>query len=491
MTSTDPSIAFRETNWQHRQVTVMGLGSYGGGTAVVRFLAERGAQVLVSDRRDEAALAESRDLISDLPGVKVHAGGHHWSHFEAADLVVVNPAVPPSDVFVRRCQSEGKQLTTEMGLFWQLNPARVIGVTGSNGKSTTAALTSHLLEDLLPAGQVWLGGNIGRSLLPHLDEITADDWVVLELSSFQLRMLDRISARPDVAVVTNFSPNHLDWHESLDDYRASKQALVRWQTTGDYSILPADREFRQWPGAGRRILTGSTIPGDVTGDTRIHYGRVTVDLTLPSMPLRGRHNRKNATAAVCAVWSALNLATCRHAGEPAEIPPTEIQPDALSTFQPLPHRLQLVKSSAGRRFYDDSIATTPESSMAALESFEEPIVLLAGGSDKKIDLTELATAISKKVKAVALLGETAAELDRLIALKNPNLARFQSLSLQAAFEWATALSSEGDVVLLSPGCASLDWFRNFRDRGEQFSRLATDWSCDADSDQPARQSPEI
>jgi len=468
----------------------MGLGSFGGGTAVVRFLAERGARVVVSDSRDENALAGSLEMIDDLPGIEFYFGKHDWSHFEHADLVVVNPAIPPADVFFRRFLREQKPLTTEMGLFWQLNPARVIGVTGSNGKSTTTALAHHLLERSLPSGRAWLGGNIGRSLLPHIDEITADDWVVLELSSFQLRMLDRIHARPHVAVVTNFTPNHLDWHETIEDYRKSKQSLLRWQTDQDYCILPAGREFRQWPGAAQRVVTGSATEAAADRDTCIHSSGMTVDLTLPSMHLRGRHNRKNATSAFCAVWSALNILAGIHAGGRQADATPEIDLDAFATFEPLPHRLSLVTAGAGRSFYDDSIATTPESAIAALNSFDEPIVLLAGGSDKKIDLTDLAAAISEKAKAVALLGATGTELNRLIAGNNPELDRFQSKSLRAAFQWAVAHSAVGDVVLLSPGCASLDWFRNFKDRGDQFAGLAVDWSREMVTDETDRSTDE-
>lgn len=447
----DLSTISRETDWQDRRVTVMGLGSFGGGVAVVRFLSERGAKVLVSDRKDEVALAESLNQLAGLPGIDFRFGSHDWSHFENAELVILNPAITPADPFVAKLRQADIPTSSEMELFWQLNQARVIGVTGSNGKSTTTALTHHLLDASLDTGRAWLGGNIGRSLLPQIDEIQPEDWVVLELSSFQLKALNRIRARPDVAVVTNFAPNHLDWHGTLDDYRESKQILLRWQTEDDFCVLPPDGDVANWPSKAKRF----------------HIDQ----LDLPPMRLRGKHNRDNAIQAVSAVTAAMII----HARETGRTEVSPVATTSLSKFQPLPHRLAPIATTAGRTFYDDSIATTPESAIAALNSFDEPIVLLAGGSDKKLDLTEFARSISKNVKAVALLGATGPHLENLIAAQNPELSRFQADSLQAAFDWAVRQSTEGDVILLSPGCASLDWFRNFQDRGDQFAKLANDW----------------
>lgn len=461
-----------ETDWQDRRVTVMGLGSFGGGIASVRFLAERGARVRVSDRKDETTLAESLSHLSDFPNVEFRLGGHDWSHFEDADLAVLNPAIRFDDPIVERIRQSGVPTASEIELFWQLNRGRVIGVTGSNGKSTTTALTHHVLKAALAESgsnrQAWLGGNIGRSLLPHVDEIHSDDWVVLELSSFQLKALNQIQARPDVAVVTNFAPNHLDWHGTLQDYRESKQTLLRWQTEADYCVTTRDDEVASWPGNARRILTG---PGE-----EIQIGEARSEVALPAMKLRGQHNRQNAVNAFAAVFAAAALDNRDAPGDATApiLPSSAIE--AFSTFEPLAHRLAPIASAAGRTFYDDSIATTPESAIAALDSFDEPVVLLAGGSDKKLDLSELARAISANAKAVALLGTTGPQLDELISKQNPGRKRFLAESLASAFEWAVKQSSPGDAVVLSPGCASLDWFRNFQDRGEQFAKLARTWA---------------
>ena len=435
----------RNTVWHGRRVTVMGLGSFGGGVAVVRYLAERGARVLVSDRKDETALAQTLSEQTDLPNVEYGFGGHEWSHFEDAELVVLNPAVRPDDPLVERIRAAGIAVSSEIELFWQLNRGRVIGVTGSNGKSTTTALTHHVLQAAMAAdstrnGRAWLGGNIGRSLLSHVDEIHSDDWVVLELSSFQLKALNQIEARPDVAVVTNFAPNHLDWHGTLQDYRVSKQALLRWQTEADYCVTTGDDEVASWPGIARRILTGPS--------EEIQIGEARGEVALPSMKLLGLHNRQNALNAFAAVFAATAIDSRDDPGNAStqSILPSAIE--AFSTFEPLAHRLAPIASAAGRTFYDDSIATTSESAVAALNSFDEPVVLLAGGSDKKLDLSDLARAISVNVKAVALLGTTGPQLEELISKQNPGLNRFAAESLKSAFEWAVGQSSPGDVVVL-------------------------------------------
>lgn len=462
----------RDTAWADRQVTVMGLGSFGGGMAAVRFLAERGARVLISDTKDETALAEPLGQLADLKNLEFRLGGHDWSHLKNAELLVVNPAIRPDNAFVKQAVRAGIPTSSEIELFWQLNRARVIGVTGSNGKSTTTALTHHVLKaaienDSTQSRKAWCGGNIGRSLLPHVDEIQPEDWVVLELSSFQLKALDRIHARPDVAIVTNFAPNHLDWHGSLEDYRASKQALLHWQTDADYCVLTADNEVSAWPGKGRRFITGPA--------NSIRFHETQFRFVPPPMKLRGRHNRQNALNAFAAVLAATLISSARDFGDgPPNLPPASVE--SFSTFEPLPHRLAPVATAAGRTFYDDSIATTPESAIAALDSFDEPIVLLAGGSDKQLDLSGLAESIASSVKAVALLGSTGPVLERAIAAQSPGLTRQVSDSLSSAFHWAIDQSSPGDVILLSPGCASLDWFRNFQDRGNQFAQLARQWA---------------
>ena len=483
-----------------KRVTVMGLGRFGGGVSAVRFLVERGAQVTVTDLLSEADLADSLSQLDGVPLCDVHLGGHVERDFQAADLVVVNPAVPRDSRYLEVARQSGVPLTSEMNLFWQHNCGRVVGVTGSNGKSTTAAILHAILE--AGPSRCWLGGNIGCSLLPAVDGIAPDDWVVLELSSFQLNDLDRLFTSPEVAVVTNFSPNHLDWHHSLDDYRRSKQAILRWQLDHHTAVLNQDDpDVALWPSNGRRFFFGTRDLGrpgifaQQAGASRSTAGSKPRGAGFPAghcrsadhvvfrdgggeqalplsewLTLPGRHNLQNALAAACA---ALALGAS----------PSEVQ-RGLESFTPLPHRLEKVADVAGRSFYNDSLATTPESARIALEAFTEPVVLLAGGYDKGLDLSDFAQSIAEKAKAVALMGQTAEPLAFLIEQdsRGQTTPHRECPSLEAAFNWAVEQSAPGDVVLLSPGCASYGWFSNFAERGERFVKLVKAWECHQSED---------
>ena len=453
------------TELRGQRVTLMGLGSFGGGVGALRFLLDQEACVTVTDLRSASQLETSLQELDPENRVTWHLGGHDEHDFREADLVVVNPAVPYDSPFLAVARRHGVPLSSEMNLFWERNPARTIAVTGSNGKSTTTAMIHAILNG---AGKTsWLGGNIGKSLLTDLDRIGGNDWVVLELSSFQLEDLDRIQARPDIAVVTNFSPNHLDRHGTLDRYRLAKQTILRWQTQNDTAVVNQDdSDVSVWPGKGSRLWFGSRDLGrsgvfatnGQAAIVRVDGEAQNVDLQ-DCLSVPGAHNLQNASAAMCAALAAgVSLDAIRR---------------GLQSFQALPHRLQFVGEVKGRRFYNDSKATTPESAALALRAFYQPIVLLAGGYDKQIDLSLFAAAIAKDVKAVALIGQTAEQLARLIDshAERQGPARQVCASFNEAFCWAVEQSDPGDVVLLSPGCASYDWFRNYIERGDQFAGL--------------------
>jgi UDP-N-acetylmuramoylalanine--D-glutamate ligase len=279
----------------------MGLGHFGGGVAVARWLARRGATVVVTDLADENCLAAS---VADLDGESItrfRFSGHDEIDFREADLVVVNPAVRPGNRYVELARGHGAKITSEVELFLETCPARVIGVTGSNGKSTTAAMISAILE--ASGRKTWLGGNIGRSLLDHVDEMTDNDWVVMELSSFQLWYLGRGVKMPQVAVVTNCSPNHLNWHGSFEDYTAAKQRIIAEQTPADTAVLGVvGPQSAQWHAA----VKGTLLPLIPDGDLPV----MPISPNLPGLPgltqrsLSGTHNRANA---VCAVTAALGV----------------------------------------------------------------------------------------------------------------------------------------------------------------------------------------
>jgi UDP-N-acetylmuramoylalanine--D-glutamate ligase len=477
--------------YRNRRVTVMGLGAFGGGEGVVRFLSDRGARVTVTDLKSEAELAATLSRLADCRIEALHLDGHQEDDFREADLIVVNPAVPRTCPWLAVAREVGVPLTSEMNLFIEHNRARVLAVTGSIGKSTTTALAHAMLE---AAGlRAWLGGNIGRSLLPLVDDIREDDWVVLELSSFQLTDLDRLRFHPNVAVVTNLRPNHLDWHASLDEYRTAKQTILRWQQSDDVAILNADDpDVAIWPVNARTIWFGTDqtvagaglsaareAPESSTESVAVHGGtlraatrdsNITIDLR-STFPLPGDHHALNAAAAAAA-------AVAIGVDEPA------IR-SALASFTGLPHRLQFIGEHRGRRFYDDSKATTPEAALAALVAFNEPVILLAGGYDKHVDLAPFAARIAERTKAVALMGQTATTLEHLIRDHAARLAatgqgiappaRNIAPNFADAVDWAIQQSAPGDVILLSPGCASYGWFSNYVARGQAFADLIRAW----------------
>ncbi len=495
---------------RNARVTVMGLGRSGGGVAAVQFLLDRGAQVTVSDLRTADELAESLEALGSHPRLRLRLGAHDEADFRHADLIVVNPAVREDHPCLRLARLCGARLTTEIQLFCERCPGRIVGVTGSNGKSTTAAWTAQLLRCAGVGGR--LGGNIGRSLLFELDSIRPQEWVVLELSSFQLALLDRCRFRPEVAVVTNLSPNHLDRHGTVSAYRRAKASLLRWQQAGDAAVLPplpadpahwptlAHRYWfsRRWHNGPGVFVTeheavlrfdgieqcvalppsiGSTPSGrhEVVAAEESHPERACGRWPLRRMPTPLRRptsaERENLAAALCAA---------RLCG--AEL---DALKEGVGRLSKLPDRLEPVAWVDNKLFVNDTQATTPESTLLALEAFARPMVLLAGGKDKGIDLEPLAEAIARRVRAVCLFGETGPRLKQSIERSTARSGRRPTIRLAAgldeAFAEAVCLAQPGDVVLLSPGCSSYDQFTSCVERGQRFRYLVQRLSQSADN----------
>jgi len=426
-------------DFEGRQVTIMGLGHFGGGVAAARWLARQGARVRVTDLADEQTLAESLAALEDVPIARFRLGEHCEEDFRGAELVVVNPAVRPGNRFVQIARESGARLSSEIELFIRACPAPIIGVTGSNGKSTTAAMTAAILK--ADGQRTWLGGNVGGSLLEELDQIGPDDQVILELSSFQLWHLSAGANMPHIAVVTGCRPNHLDWHRNYQHYVAAKQRILTGQSRDDLAVLNMhDPEVACWePLVRGRLLR--PIPLEET----------------PALCVPGEHNRLNAACAAAA-------ATGAGCGDAA------IQ-RGLEAFCGLPQRLEQFAVIDGRRFYNDSTSTTPQATIAALRSVEGPIWLLAGGRNKGLDFGDLAAAIVQHARGAAFFGSSGEVLQGRVAAKTSGFPCTSVETMAEALQWCWARSQPGDCLVLSPACASGDQFLNFRRRGQRFVEL--------------------
>lgn len=430
-----------------KAVTVVGLGRFGGGIGVTRWLCQQGARVTVSDKASADQLAESVAALKGLD-LTLHLGGHREADFLGADLLVVNPAVPKDMPLLRAAVAVGIPCTTEINLFLERCPARVVGITGSVGKSTTTAMAGAILAKAFPTH---VGGNIGKSLLDELPAIAPDHLVVLELSSFQLADLPTIGLSPHVAVVTNLWPNHLDRHGTLEAYAAAKKNVFRFQGPSGVLVLNADDPaLAAWaaeaPGRVEFFRTAAVPPQDRFA------------LMVP-----GEHNQADAQAA----WAAAAAMGATR----------EQAADALRQFAGLPHRLQFVAEKRGVRYYNDSKCTTPGGAVVALNAFEpRRTIIIVGGSDKGAPFDDLGAALAARAKAVIGIGDTREKiLAATLACRrgdSPLIERADDLS--AAVQIAEKLASPGDVVLLSPACASYDMFTNYEERGGIFVHLVAD-----------------
>ena len=522
-----------------KTVLVMGLGRFGGGSDVAEFAVKSGAKVIVTDLVDRQKLGDSIKKLEEFSGIEFHLGSHDAADFENADIVVANPAVPGDNKFLQIARQAGKHVTSQVNIFFERCPAKIIGITGANGKSTTTALTAHLLRSAFgvqrsatqnselstqnnlegwhpqaklgdgfvsPTTQyaqlstqyetVWLTGNIGNQpFLTALDKIQPEDLVVIELSSFQIEQLAMIKKAPDVALLTNLTPNHLDRYGTFENYCAAKKHIFEFQKLDKknpaVSIFNAEDEIAaQWyekykSDKGRLCIKFSV--DDVSEEIHDCYN------------LPGRANLSNLAAA---------LAIVKYFG----VSDNSIK-NSLPSFKALSHRLELVEEINGVRWYNDSKATTPEGAITALEAFDKPIILIAGGYDKHLPFDKFAEKIIQKAKAVILIGQTAPIIAETIqnaqmslrakrsnlhtrwtkddgretksryviaseakqsqttqyAIRNTQMAIVDSLS--DAVTLASNLAKPGDIVLLSPACASYDMFENYEQRGHDFSKL--------------------
>lgn len=440
-----------------RRVLVVGLGR--SGRASVSALLARGATVVATDEQQPERLREAISGITSQ-GARFASPGELRGQLEGFEMAVLSPGIPQTAAVVADIAAAGVPIIGEVELAYRLRRSPIVAVTGTKGKSTTSALIGHLLNACgLPAR---VGGNIGNALVGEVDAPGEYEWIVAELSSFQLETVTTFHAR--VAVLLNIAPDHLDRYASMDDYARAKYNVFARQDAGDWFVgnaedarvagLRGDDELRArqlWftlsdslDGAGMYVREGMLTfsPGN---------GRETIEVArAASMPLPGAHNVQNAMAALLAAIAA-GCDPVRAGG-------------ALATFGGLHHRLERVVERAGVAYVDDSKLTTPHSTIAALRSFSQPIVLIAGGRAKGGDFDELGREIHDRVKALIPIGEAGPQIARAAGVHAAPAA-----SMRDAVERACEAAAPGDVVLLSPACASFDMFASAEDRGERFA----------------------
>lgn len=460
-----------------KKVTVMGLGLHGGGVGVVKFFVKHGARVLVTDLKPASELEESLDKLKGLK-VKYALGQHRLEDFINTDLVIKNPGVPSNSKYLLAAKERQISIETEIGLFFDWCPAPMIGVTGTKGKSTTASLIAAILKRAYD--NVFLAGNIRTSVLEILSDLDKDDLVVLELSSWQLEGLRAHQKSPHVAVITNIYPDHLNRYSSLKDYLKDKKVILQFQTKDDFLILNYDdlivRNFAKEAKATVYFYSFSDLtlnkngplanPGALLGaflvGKKIFFGPDKKEICQSNdFLLRGKHNFSNLLAAISAakIYQVSSKAVRQ----------------ALHRYQGLSGRIEFIAEKNGVKYINDTCATIPEATMVALKVFPktQSLILIAGGAAKGLSFNKLSKLITQRVKALVLLeGGATGLLEKKVRKEQEKQQRFFKMSrvnsMTEAVRVACLEAQAGDVILLSPACASFGLFKHEFDRGQQF-----------------------
>ena len=444
-----------------KKVLVVGLGK--SGLAAALFLRRRGALVTVSDVRSAEALAKEIPALIEA-GIMVESGGHGLLTFRRQDLIVVSPGVPLDTPELAQVKHFGLPVIGELELAARFLKGHTLAVTGSNGKTTTTTL----LGEILKAGGLptLVGGNIGLPVVALIDDSTEDTWSVLEVSSFQLETT--VQFHPEIAVILNITPDHLDRHGSFENYCAAKERIFAAQTAGDFLVLNADNT----PCAAAAARSAAkvywfSVEHPVPQGAWLEQGSVVYRaaedaptehvMPLRGIPLKGSHNIENVLAAVVAA---------RLAGVPAEI----IR-HAVESFQAVEHRLEYVVTHNGVQFYNDSKATNVDATAKAIAAFSGGIHLILGGKDKNSDYTLLSDLLRERVSAVYTIGSAAAKIESHL---RGVVSIYSCETLDKAVASAAAAARPGEVVLLAPACSSFDQFENYEQRGKVFKQLVKD-----------------
>ena len=424
------------SNWKNKKVLIMGLGLHGGGVGVAKFFYQQKADVLVTDLKTEDKLKDSIEKLKKFKRIKYALGGHKEEDFISADLIIKNPDVPETSPYLEIARKNNIPVETDISLFFKLSKAFTIGVTGTKGKSTTASLIYHIIKSKYK--RTFLAGNIGVSLLELLPKIKKSDRVVLELSSFEL---EGLTQSPNIAVVTNIMPDHLNRYGTMSEYVRTKKIIFKYQNEKDILILnnddPAAKEFAK------------EAPSRV-----IFYSKI---VKPKNFKLFGEHNLYNLSAAI-EVAKIMNISQ-------------KYIEKSLKSFKGVPNRQEFIKEVNGVKYFNDTTATMPEATITAISTFKKnfirsKLILICGGQNKGLKYDELIKTIKEKVDELVILPGTASD-----EIKN-GLTGYNRIhevaSMYEAVNKTNELAKAGDVVILSPAAASFNLFKNEFDRGNQF-----------------------
>ena len=449
-------------NWlKNKKVAIIGLGV--SNSPLIDYMYKMNANITVFNNKTEDKIDKS--ILQKIEQYKIekHFGENYLSNLKDFDIIFKSPSVRPDLPEIQEEVKKGAKLTSEIELVIELSPCKTIAVTGSDGKTTTTALIYEILKNKY---KCFLGGNIGIPLFTKIQEIKPEDIVVLELSSFQLMTMKK---SPDIAVVTNITPNHLDIHKSYQEYIEAKTNIFKNQNEDNKLVLNYDneitREFsKQAPGkvvffSSKEKLENGVIYDDGTVKI-VEDGLRRHVLKLKDTKLRGKHNAENICAAIAATNGLVDI---------------ETQIKAITNFEGVAHRIEFVREINGSKWYNDSIASSPTRTIAGLNSFEEEIILIAGGYDKHLDYEPIAEPILNKVKTLILMGQTAEKIFGVVKQKkeeqNKQINIYKVKTLEEAIEKAKENAKPNQVVLFSPASASFDMFKNFEERGNKFKEL--------------------
>lgn len=456
---------------RNKRVAVLGMGI--SNTPLIRYLVNLGVDITAFDKAKEDQLQDTLKKLNGL-NIKLCLGDDYLKELNGFDIIFKTPVVRFDTPELLLEKERGAEITSEMEVFLDLCPAEVFGVTGSDGKTTTTTLIYNMLKE--EGYNCWLGGNIGIPLLEHIDEIKEEDKVVLELSSFQLHTMRN---SPDIAVVTNLSPNHLDVHKSYEEYIDAKRNIFRYQTSKGRLVLNYDNEVtRGFSGEAKsnvvyfsrlnKLDKGAFLERDVlVYRIRSNHFFENEDNTInivssDDILIPGNHNVENYLAAIAATYDYVQIENIKKVA---------------MTFKGVDHRIELVRELNGIKFYNSSIDTSPNRTAAALRTFKQKVILIAGGKDKGIPYDSIGEVIVEKVKALVLIGANIDKIEKAFIDEvertgnGREIPVYRCKTYEEAVNTARFAASEGDIVILSPASTSFDMFKNFEERGNRFKEI--------------------